>query len=131
MQALQSKYGGWANDQIVPAFANYARVVFKALGDRAEYWSTFNEPINFCFLHYAAGFSPVFIKDVVRLQVFLNDRGASIDLQDTVSVHGKSGYYRHALIRLPEHKRSTYFLWNEVQGFPILCAKCTRQPAIK
>lgn len=71
MQALQSKFGGWADDQIVPAFVKYAKVVFQALGGKSEYWTTFNEPINFCFLHYAAGNYPLFIKDVVRLQIFL------------------------------------------------------------
>ncbi|BDA42215.1 beta-glucosidase 1A [Coccomyxa sp. Obi] len=63
-QALQSNFGGWASDQIVPAFVNYARVVFQALGDKSVYWSTVNEPINFCFLHYAAGMSPLFIHDL-------------------------------------------------------------------
>ncbi|CAL8468095.1 g7634 [Coccomyxa elongata] len=63
-QALQSNFGGWASDQIVPAFVKYAKVVFQALGDKSEYWTTFNEPITFCFLHYGAGTYPLFIKDL-------------------------------------------------------------------
>ncbi|BDA42217.1 beta-glucosidase 34 [Coccomyxa sp. Obi] len=65
-QALQSKFGGWPSDEIVPVFANYAKVVFEALGDKAQYWSTFNEPSTFCFLGYGSGVHAPFIKNLTQ-----------------------------------------------------------------
>ncbi|MGH2503141.1 MAG: family 1 glycosylhydrolase, partial [Ktedonobacterales bacterium] len=42
-QALQDK-GGWANRDTAEAFANYAGVVARRLGDRVGHWITHNEP---------------------------------------------------------------------------------------
>jgi beta-glucosidase len=42
-QALQDR-GGWANRDTVAAFANYADVVVRRLGDRVKNWITHNEP---------------------------------------------------------------------------------------
>ena len=42
-QALQD-IGGWANRDTAYAFADYARVAARALGDRVPYWVTHNEP---------------------------------------------------------------------------------------
>ncbi|MDE3229226.1 MAG: beta-glucosidase [Chloroflexota bacterium] len=42
-QALQDK-GGWANRDTAEAFAEYAGVVAKRLGDRVDHWITHNEP---------------------------------------------------------------------------------------
>ena len=41
-QALQDAYGGWGSARIVEDFAAYADVVFKALGPRVKFWTTFN-----------------------------------------------------------------------------------------
>ncbi|MDZ5711416.1 glycoside hydrolase family 1 protein [Jeotgalibacillus haloalkalitolerans] len=37
--------GGWENRKTVEAFSFYANTVFEQLGDLADYWTTFNEPI--------------------------------------------------------------------------------------
>lgn len=50
--------GGWLNDDICNAFANYAQVCFKAFGDRVYYWSTFNEPKWFTVNGYLIGNYP-------------------------------------------------------------------------
>lgn len=42
-QALQDE-GGWDNRNISHAFADYAALMVKRLGDRVKYWTTFNEP---------------------------------------------------------------------------------------
>jgi beta-glucosidase len=42
-QALADR-GGWHNRESVEWFAEYARIVFEAFGDRVDTWITFNEP---------------------------------------------------------------------------------------
>ena len=37
-------YGGWQSRSVVEDFADYAKAVFSALGDRVPFWITINEP---------------------------------------------------------------------------------------
>ena len=43
-QALQDDGGGWQNREIVERFAEYAGIVYEALGDGVAWWLTHNEP---------------------------------------------------------------------------------------
>eukprot|EP00891_Asterochloris_glomerata_P005291 jgi/Astpho2/5291/e_gw1.00074.33.1_t len=54
-QALHDAYGGWLDEQSIADFAEYAEVVFKAMGHRVTNWSTFNEPWTFVELGYHLG----------------------------------------------------------------------------
>jgi beta-glucosidase len=53
-QALQDE-GGWASRDVVERFADYAQIVFAALGDVVADWITHNEPWVTAFLGYARG----------------------------------------------------------------------------
>lgn len=54
-QALEDKYGGWLNSQIVEDFVHYASTCFKEFGDRVKHWITVNEPHNFAIDGYDFG----------------------------------------------------------------------------
>ena len=53
-QALYEK-GGWLNRENLPAFADYAVVMVKHLGDRVNKWVTFNEPGVIAWDGYVSG----------------------------------------------------------------------------
>ncbi|XAS76443.1 GH1 family beta-glucosidase [Dermatophilaceae bacterium Sec6.4] len=53
-QALQDE-GGWTNRETALAFAEYARIVGQAFGDRIAVWTTLNEPWCAAFLGYGSG----------------------------------------------------------------------------
>jgi len=47
--------GGWLNRDIAFAFADYAEVVARRLGDRVDWWITLNEPWCSAYLGYGEG----------------------------------------------------------------------------
>lgn len=53
-QKLQDA-GGWANRETADHFENYARYVFKELGDQVPVWITLNEPWVSAFVGYSDG----------------------------------------------------------------------------
>ncbi|CAO2833442.1 unnamed protein product [Amaranthus hypochondriacus] len=54
-QALEDRYDGWLNIQIIKDFEHYASTCFEAFGDRVKYWVTFNEPRGFSIQGYDSG----------------------------------------------------------------------------
>jgi beta-glucosidase len=54
-QALQDDGGGWQNRDMVERFADYAAIMYDALGDRVAWWITHNEPWVVCALGYRLG----------------------------------------------------------------------------
>uniref|UniRef100_A0ACD5URH8 Uncharacterized protein n=1 Tax=Avena sativa TaxID=4498 RepID=A0ACD5URH8_AVESA len=58
-QALENKYGGFLNPNIINDYKDYAEVCFREFGDRVKHWITFNEPWSFSVTGYARGvFAP-------------------------------------------------------------------------
>lgn len=53
-QVLQEQ-GGWTDEFIIDAFADYARLCFELFGDDVKYWLTFNEPKQICLYGYGYG----------------------------------------------------------------------------
>lgn len=53
-QRLQDR-GGWANRDTTAAFADYADLLARELGDVIEVWTTLNEPWCSAYLGYASG----------------------------------------------------------------------------
>src|SRR6185312_6504714 len=47
--------GGWPNRATAHAFADYAEVVARRLGDRVDWWTTLNEPWCSAYLGYYRG----------------------------------------------------------------------------
>ncbi len=54
-QILQDRWGGWAGRDTAEAFAAYADVVSRRLGDRVKDWVTLNEPWCLAWLGYGWG----------------------------------------------------------------------------
>ncbi len=61
-QPLQDA-GGWPSRFVVDAFADYANVVSRCLGDRVQHWMTHNEPWCAAFLGYGIGHHAPGIQD--------------------------------------------------------------------
>jgi beta-glucosidase len=64
-QALQDA-GGWPVRETAERFAEYAAIVFEAIGDRAPYWLTVNEPWCAAFLGHLSGVHAPGIQDPPR-----------------------------------------------------------------
>jgi beta-glucosidase len=61
-QALQDE-GGWENRDTAYAFADYAALMVKRLGDRVKFWTTFNEPSVITYIGFLTGEHAPGIKD--------------------------------------------------------------------
>jgi beta-glucosidase len=56
--------GGWLSRETAYAFADYAEVVARRLGDRVKWWLTHNEPWCSAFLGYGVGIHAPGVRDV-------------------------------------------------------------------
>lgn len=54
-QALEDRYEGWLDKQVIKDFENFASTCFEAFGDRVKHWITFNEPHGFSISGYDSG----------------------------------------------------------------------------
>ncbi|KAF2294992.1 hypothetical protein GH714_030007 [Hevea brasiliensis] len=54
-QALNDRYNGWLNPQIIKDYATFAETCFQKFGDRVKHWITFNEPHTFTIQGYDVG----------------------------------------------------------------------------
>jgi len=54
-QILQDRHGGWLGRDTAEAFAAYAEVVVRTLGDRVKDWITLNEPLCSSWLGHGIG----------------------------------------------------------------------------
>lgn len=61
------RLGGWKSERIVSLFADYARVVVDALGDRARWWMPMNEPSCFIMNGHMQGVHAPFARDYLAL----------------------------------------------------------------
>ena len=61
--------GGWLNHDMASWFSDYARIVFKALGDRVPLWATLNEPWVVLDAGYLHGVHPPGHRDATVLPV--------------------------------------------------------------
>ncbi|GCF08792.1 GH1 family beta-glucosidase [Dictyobacter arantiisoli] len=59
--------GGWLNRDTALAFADYAEIVARRLGDRVNYWQTHNEPWCIAYLGYGIGIHAPGEKNVAHL----------------------------------------------------------------
>src|SRR6266852_5161912 len=62
-QALQDEFGGWASRETPYAFANYADIVSRRLGNRVQKWITLNEPYVSTFMGHETGRMAPGLKD--------------------------------------------------------------------
>ncbi len=71
-QTLQN-IGGWGNREVCKYYADYAALMVKQLGDRVNFWTTFNEPWVVANLGHRTGeMAPGFKDEKLCLQVIHN-----------------------------------------------------------
>ncbi len=93
-QKLQD-IGGWTNREVVDLFVQYARYVFKELGEKVPVWITFNEPWVSSFIGYWYGGHPPAISDLsLALQAAHNlmlAHGRTVRAYREMGMKGKIG----------------------------------------
>lgn len=96
--------GGWTNRDTAYAFADYAELMARWLGDRVDYWLTHNEPWCTAFLGYGVGTHAPGIQNVQ----------AAVDVAHHVMLsHGL------ALPRMRAHTKPTAKLGIAINLYPV------------
>ncbi|OJJ45615.1 hypothetical protein ASPZODRAFT_68694 [Penicilliopsis zonata CBS 506.65] len=87
---LDKRYGGMLNQkEFVADYANYARIMFKALSPRVKHWITFNEPWCSSVLGYNTGsFAPGRTSDRSKSSVGDSSRECWIVGHNLLVAHG-------------------------------------------
>lgn len=92
------KMGGWCSEVMPDYFAEYTTAVAEAIGDRVQWWMTFNEPQVFVNLGYARGTHAPFIKGddtivkVVSKNILLAHGKACMALRKTAKKPAKISF---------------------------------------
>ncbi|UCF98512.1 MAG: beta-glucosidase [Spirochaetaceae bacterium] len=93
-QALQDS-GGWENQNSPRWFTDYARTLYRELGDRVRLWITHNEPFVPSLLAYHEGEHPPAVRDLRRaLEVskqILLSHGLAVQAFREENIRGKIG----------------------------------------
>lgn len=79
---VEIKYGGFHNNQIIPEFLHYIKVVVSRLSKYVKYWITFNEPLMELTNGYIVGSRPPGYKD--------NFNYLTLALKNICEMHSKS-----------------------------------------
>ncbi|XP_063805268.1 lactase/phlorizin hydrolase-like [Pseudophryne corroboree] len=93
-QALQ-EIGGWQNESITDAFAEYADFCFSRFGDRVKHWITFHEPWVVSYAGYGTGEHAPGIKDP-------GDASFKVS-HNIVKAHAKAWHVYHEQYRPLQH----------------------------
>ncbi|MFJ5410073.1 glycoside hydrolase family 1 protein [Pectobacterium punjabense] len=65
--------GSWENRDTIDAFIKYAKICYKAFGDRVRIWTTFNEPTYFIKSGYLIGNYPPQVQDFRRAAIVFHN----------------------------------------------------------
>jgi beta-glucosidase len=133
-QALDDA-GGWPARDTVYAFADYAEMMVKQLGDRVRYWSTFNEPWCMSFLSYQLGVQAPGLRDeklaVQAAHHTLVAHGLALQAMRAVNVSIKAGIVLNlssleSMEDTPASRAQIERVWQRDQGWfldPLLHAE--------
>jgi len=104
-QALEDA-GGWPEPQTAERFADYAEIMFNALGDRVPHWITFNEPWVFLWLGYGIGIHAPGRNDIPAAlaggHTVLRAHGLAVERFRSLAPKGQIGITLSVQAHLPE-----------------------------
>ena len=106
-QALQDDGAGWQNRDAVERFAEYAAIVYDALGDGVEWWLTHNEPWVVAAVGHREGRHAPGITDIVaELRVahhLLLSHGRAVEAYRATGMTAPIGITLNLTPTYPEH----------------------------
>lgn len=124
-QALQDE-GGWLARPVGHAFADYAAIVVRHLGDRVRHWMTLNEPGVVALCGYSLGTHPPAVRDTQQfLQVghnLLVAHGLAVDAIRAVRPEVGVGIVPnlwdvHSTSESEEDRQAAQLVWDKGDGW--------------